>query len=134
MFTFRYRRLRGDRIAVYNLLHGGYHNEVSLQLRKSMDVTGRCGRHSLTLFQERGGSRNLELSKHRITIRVVAVRNSLTKKVVRDPNIDCFKRRLDKYWKHEPVKYDHRESLTDVRVTRNKKNSRNSEITEPKLK
>ena len=38
--------------------------------------------------------------------------NCLTEKVVTAPNIDCFKRRLDKYWKHEPVKCDHKQSLS----------------------
>ena len=101
MPTFRYRRLRGDMIKVYNILHGRYHKEVPQKLHKSMNVTGRCSRHSLMLFQERGGHRNLQLRKHSFTMRVVAVWNSLTEKVVMAPNNDCFKRRLDKHWKHD---------------------------------
>ena len=38
MPTFRHRKLRGNVITVYNILHGRYHKEVSKKLHKSMDV------------------------------------------------------------------------------------------------
>ena len=77
MPTLRYNMLRGDMITVYSIWKIP---QRSVPETKSMDVTGRCSRHSLMLFQERGGCRNLELKKHSFTMRVVAVWNSLTEK------------------------------------------------------
>ena len=33
--------------------------------------------------------------------------NSLPEDVVCTPNIDTFKRRLDRYWRNQPIKFDH---------------------------
>ena len=39
--TLKYRRLSGDMITTYRMLHGGFDTEVALPLIMKSDVTGR---------------------------------------------------------------------------------------------
>ena len=53
-------------------------------------------------------------------LRVAVVWNTLLSKVVESMNVDAFKRNIDKAWKNEPMKFDYKECLSCVRVTRRK--------------
>ena len=84
-------------------------------LKLSVEYTGRSGRNSLSLFQ---GRSHLDVRKFNFTERVVAAWNTLPENVVTAPNINCFKSRLDRHWRNEPLKYDYMADLSTVRVTR----------------
>ena len=113
--TMTYRRLRGDMITVYKIMKGLYHKECCPKLPTLMEKTGREGRQPLQLYQERS---NLDLRKHSFTQRVVSVWNTLPSYVVQAESINDFKSKLDENWRYESVKYDYREPLSCVRVTR----------------
>ena len=115
--TMTYRRLRGDMITVYKIMKGLYHKECCPKLPTLMKKTGREGRQPLQLYQERS---NLDLRKHSFTQRVVSVWNTLPSYVVQAESINDFKSKLDENWRYESVKYDYREPLSCVRVTRKK--------------
>jgi len=113
--TMTYRRLRGDMITVYKIMKGLYHKECCPKLPTLMEKTGREGRQPLQLYQERS---NRDLRKHSFTQRVVSVWNTLPSYVVKAESINDFKSKLDENWRYESVKYDYREPLSCVRVTR----------------
>ena len=67
--TLAYRRLRGDMIEVYKIMHELYDNESAPNLLKWEDVTLRSGnrRHSLKLFTQRA---KINLRKNAFPLRV----------------------------------------------------------------
>ena len=113
--TLTFRRLRGDMIEMYKIMHGIYHKDCCPRLVTMKDKTGRTGRHSLYLYQERS---NIDKRKYSFTQRAVTAWNTLTEHVISAPNVNVFKNRLDKYWKDEPMKTSYREPLQKARITR----------------
>ena len=51
--TLKFRRLRGDMIMVYKIMSGKHKRSLCPKLRSKVDATGRRGRNSLALHQER---------------------------------------------------------------------------------
>ena len=100
--TLKYRRLRGDMIEVYKILHGIYDKRVTAELFNVSDQTRTRG-HSFKLEKHRC---RLEIRKNFFTSRVVNVWNSLTEKVVCAPSVNAFENRLDKLWADHPMKYN----------------------------
>ncbi len=98
--TLAYRRVRGDMIEVYKILHGLY------------DYDG-CPNLPLATYNVTRGH-NLKLKKtvnktarlHSFTVRVVELWNNLPSEVVNSPNVNVFKGRLDKHWKSEDLVFD----------------------------
>ncbi len=84
-------------------------------MKMTIEITGRPGRNSLALYQDHY---NTNIRKHSFVQRIVATWNTLPDRVVKAPSVNCFKARLDKLWQNESIKYDHREALSAVRVTR----------------
>jgi hypothetical protein len=113
--TLTYRRSRGDMIDMFKIMHGKYHKECCPNIPTMYEKTGRSGRHSLYLYQERSKS---DLRKHSYTQRAVTVWNTLTEDVISAPDVNTFKSRIDKLWKDEPIKLHYKEPLQKVRVTR----------------
>jgi hypothetical protein len=113
--TLKYRRLRGDMINAYKMLNGIHEKQLCPLMKMTYDITGRSGRNSLALYQDRC---NTNIRKHSFSQRIVAIWNTLPDHVVKAPSVDSFKGRLDKLWQNEKVKYDHGEGLSAVRVTR----------------
>ncbi len=102
--TLAYRRLRGDLIEVYKILHGHYDTRVRqniLQLSNNHRTRG----HPLKL-EKHHCRRNVRL--HSFGHRVVSWWNNLPADVVTAPSLRCFERRLDKHWEHNPTKYETR--------------------------
>ena len=85
------------------MLQGVYDNDAALNLPRSV---GSTRGHSHKLFQQRT---NKDIRKHYFANRVVKVWNSLPKDVVDAPSVNSFKNRLDKFWEHQPMKYDFEE-------------------------
>ena len=105
--TLRHRRLRGDMIETYKIIHGIYDKKVApdLKLKKNMrNSTGRRG-HSLELFQPRT---RLQSSRNIFTNRVWRGWNSLTEHIVTAPSVNAFKARLDRHWKGNPAVYNYK--------------------------
>ena len=113
--TLKYRRIRGDMINTFKILNGYHERQICPEMKLTIDITGRQGRNSLALFQ---GHSNTNIRKHSFSQRIVAIWNTLPDEIVKAPSVDCFKARLDKLWQSERVKYDHKEALSAVRVTR----------------
>ena len=113
--TLKYRRLRGDMINTYKMLNGFHERQICPAMKMTIDITGRPGRNSLALYQDRC---NTNIRKYSFSQRIVAIWNTLPDQVIQAPSVDSFKGRLDKFWRNTKVKYDHNEGLSAVRVTR----------------
>ena len=113
--TLKYRRISGDMINTFKILNGYHERQICPEMKLTIDITGRQGRNSLALFQDRP---NTNIRKYSFSQRIVAIWNTLPDDIVKAPSVNCFKARLDKLWQNERVKYDHKEALSAVRVTR----------------
>ena len=104
--TLRFRRLRGDMIEVYKLLHGIYDSTLPKLLEPVKDKTTRG--HSLKLPKDRAyTSTKINFFTHRI----VNNWNNLPENVVSAPSINSFKNRLDIFWKTHPWLYEYEAEL-----------------------
>ena len=105
--TLVYRRQRGDVIEIWKMLNEGYDPEAipNLLMREDMVGAGRRNRgHSKQLYITRSEK---EIRSNFFTQRVAPLWNSLTEEVVTAPTINCFKNRLDDFWKENPLKYEY---------------------------
>ena len=110
--TLRHRRLRGDMIETYKIIHGIYDKAVSPDLKLKQDMRDSSGRkgHTLQIFQPRT---RLQSSRNIFTNRVWKGWNSLTEHIVTAPSVNAFKARLDKHWKDNPAVYNYKLSALD---------------------
>ncbi len=111
--TLTYRRLRGDMIEVYKIIHEIYDPDAALNLPRS---EGPTRGHNLKLFQQRSTK---DIRKYFFTNRVVRIWNSLTDEIVNAPSVNTFKNRLDNLWDNQPMKYHFDEPYligTDLKI------------------
>ena len=59
--------------------------------------------HSLKLFKRRS---RLKIRANSFSNKVVDTWNTSTEQVVQAPSLNCFKSRLNNWWKHHPSKFD----------------------------
>ena len=82
--------------------------EINRVLRRFRRTTGvrpakpKERSHSLKLFKRRS---RLQIRANFFSNRVVDIWNSLPESVVQAPSLNCFKRRLNKYWHNHPSKF-----------------------------
>jgi len=109
--TLTYRRLRGDMIEVYKILHEKYDPEAASFLKLRKDCASRSGLrgHDLKLFQQRAKK---NLRKNTFSLRIVSTWNKLPKEVVEAPSVNSFKNRLDKFWSKEDMLYNYKAPYT----------------------
>ena len=105
--TLKYRRITCDMIEVHKILTKKYDSKVNLFLEKHQDSITRG--HSLKLVNKRC---HYDLRKLIFAPRIVNIWNNLSETVISADTTDTFKRRLDKFWKHQ--EYDYKVELTGV--------------------
>ena len=105
--TLRYRRLRGDMIETYKIIHGFYDTAVAPILKLNSTLHTRGNSLKLTTNRTR-----YDLRKHFFTNRVINAWNSLPDDVVTANTINTFKNRLDKHWINQACIYDYNARLT----------------------
>ncbi len=95
--TLTYRRLRGDMIETFKIMHEYYDSACAPELKKAIYSSTRG--HSLKLFKNFAKK---PIRHNYFTSRIVDTWNSLPADVVNAPSVNAFKNRLDKFWsKHE---------------------------------
>ena len=92
--SLTYRRLRGDMITIYQILHGSIDvQEGLIQLSNTRNTRG----HNLNLHKPRAKSR---ARRNFLSVRAVNNWNSLPSSVISAPSLNAFKSRLDSHWKN----------------------------------
>ena len=99
--TLKYRRLRGDMIETYKILHEIYDPNVSLTLVR--DQAERRG-NRYKLYVE--GNFRTDIRKYGFKHRIIKHWNKLPNQVVEAKSVNAFKNQLDKHWQHHKMKYD----------------------------
>jgi len=100
LHTLKYRRLRGDMIEVYNIIHDMYDRSVALELPRNVSST-RGNKYKL-----RKHSFHYNFRKFSFAARVVNVCNSLPDHVVDVNSLKQFETRLDKIWSNPDIMFD----------------------------
>ena len=108
--TLVYRRIRGDMIETYKLVHNKYDVDVSSLVKMHANYVPREGTrgHGLKLYQQRS---RLNLRKENFPMRITNIWNELPENVVMSPSVNTFKNRLDKHWSTEHFLYDYRAAI-----------------------
>ena len=105
--TLKYRRLRGDMMEVFKLVHNYYDSEAAVNLNFNT-----CSLTRGNMYKLQKSACHYNLRKHSFCSRVVNIWNSLPNEVVEADTINIFKNRLDKYWSNQEVFYDFNANLT----------------------
>ena len=95
MPSLYHRRRRGDVIAVFQLLHGGYDVDPGKFFRPTVVETTRG--HAWKLQKPQAASR---IRRNFFSVRVINEWNSLPCDVVASSTVNQFKAQLDVHWKH----------------------------------
>ena len=98
--TLIYRRLRGDMIEVYKILHDIYDQSVVPSLVKHTDSRTRGN-----VFKLKVERCNYDIRKYSFCNRVICLWNSLPNSVVCACSLNMFKSYLDKHWEKEDIYY-----------------------------
>ena len=107
--TLKFRRVRGDMIEVYKILTGKYDEKVCPLLPKHENVRTRGNCLKLKTNRTR-----YDVRKYFFTNRIVKIWNSLPDEVVVADSVNCFKNKLDKYWKNVDLYYDYKTDLGGI--------------------
>ena len=91
------RRLRGDMIEVWKVLHGEVNVDPSVWFDMASDNSVRNTRQSSSPYNLKPKPWNLEIRKNFFSVRVVGHWNKLPHNVQCAPSIDTFKARYDKH-------------------------------------
>jgi ribonuclease P/MRP protein subunit RPP40 len=100
--TLAFRRLRGDMIEVYKMLHNIYDQSVGKEIIRIAEDLRTRG-HSLKLQKPRARK---NVRQHFFGLRVINPWNALPDTVVTAPSVHAFENRLDKHWARHPLRYD----------------------------
>ena len=115
--TLAFRRIRGDMIECYKIMHGIYDKDVTNFMTARLDVVQRTSprAHSYQLYL---APVKKMVRKNSFSVRVINTWNSLPREVAESPSINAFKNRLDKYWFNQELVYNYRAGInTDRHAT-----------------
>ena len=103
-------RMRGDMIETYKIIKGIYDKESALFLKMWTDIAQRdIGRgHGMRLYLQRSIK---PVRKNSFGVRIVNMWNNLSENVVNSPNVNTFKKRLDKHWENQEILFNYRAEL-----------------------
>ena len=117
MTTLRARRLRGDMIQTWKVLHGEYDPELCPELMLRAALPGHpavlARQHPLTL------SNALNKTSVRASVfpqRVVPLWNSLPPCCMDASSVNSFKNQLDKHWEGQEFLTDHKAPVSGTRI------------------
>jgi len=105
----KYRRIRGDMIEVYKILHGFYDPSVAPNLIRNLDTRTRG--NDLKLIHN---TSRLDIRKYSFSNRIVGLWNMLPNCVVLSDSINSFKNNLDKYWSEQDLYYDWKAVIVNI--------------------
>jgi len=105
--TLKYRRLRGDMIEVYKIVHNYCDSKTAVKMNFNSFQTTRGNNYKLQKFVC-----HYNLRKYLFCSRVVNVWNSLPNNAVEADTINIFKNRLDKHWLNQEVLFNFNADLT----------------------
>ena len=107
--TLAFRRIRGDMIDTYKHFHK-YDTQI---LADSFQPRNRSSRqHNFQLHLPKSNDRMRGIQNNSFYFRIAKTWNNLPREVVNAININAFKNKLDEYWRHEPIKFDHTATQT----------------------
>lgn len=108
MPTLAYRRVRGDMINVYKLVHGLYDTNIPGIFKQNLrDTQGHPRR-----IRVKGSKKDTR--KYSFGVRTINLWNSLTKEIVEAKDVKTFEIALDEKWKSEDLYYNNYKS--DIRL------------------
>lgn len=107
--TLKYRRLRGDMIEVYKMLHGIYDNSTTIGL--PLSGTDCTRGHKFKLVKTH---MHYDLRKYFFSNRVVNVWNSLPAEVVEATSVNSFKNNFDKFFANCDLKFNYELTSLDL--------------------
>ena len=117
MTTLRARRLRGDMIQTWKMLHGEYDTEICPKLTLRSSLPGHpavlARQHPLTLATPRNMS---AVRATAFSQRVVPLWNGLPPSCKDAPSVNAFKNRLDKHWEGQVFLTNHKAPVTGTRI------------------
>ena len=105
--TLSYRRIRGDLIETYKILTGKYDPNVSSILPLNNNQV--CRGHKKIFYKRRP---RLDIRKYSFCYRIVDIWNILPSEIVEAKSVYSFERRLGKFFKDQPIKFNFQEVLT----------------------
>ena len=105
--TLKYRRLRGDKIKVFKLVHNYYDPQAAVKMNFNTSSITRGNMYKLQKY-----ACHYNLRKFAFCNRIVNIWNSLLNEVVESNTINTFKNRYDKHWSNQEVLFDFNADLT----------------------
>ena len=96
-----FRRITGDIIEIFNIIHQKYDASCSPVLQFNNRVDTRGNKYKLL-----NKSFHYGIRKYSFTARAINTWNNLPNSIVDAESVNIFKIRLDKYWSHQPLQYD----------------------------
>ena len=102
--TLAFRRQRGDMIQLYKHFHSYDKSTLPKTFKPKVK---HCRNHDYQLERvfPKDGVRGIQYNS--FYYRSIKTWNDLPRKVVHAESLDTFKRRLDEYWKDDPLKFNH---------------------------
>ena len=108
--TLAYRRVRGDMIQVFKMLHEdpkvSYDKEIPeflVRTVKAHDISTRAGSDPKSLYTPRF---NTPIRQHSFSQRVIHIWNDLPADAKNAKSVVEFEKILDNFWENQPLKYD----------------------------
>ena len=103
--TLAYRRLRGNLIETFKIIHGYYDKDATQFLKLWTNEAERNSPRGqqLKLYPQQF---EYDIIKYSFTVRVTKYWNALPDEIVKAPSTNSFKNRLCKFYENSPIMYD----------------------------